>query len=166
MPKPHVANRQISRWKTVSVNFTNDDFVCIGLFNAFNELHPDARVLDIYWNNKRAAQYRCTDEICTFYNIERLVDNTALSAERAAISFQGISVEEGTKRLWSNLHFAGIQMNKISCFEAIEDACRYFPLRSIITIYTNPEIRVAYLDWVLAVTKDFNQLIKYSYEPA
>ncbi|WP_157474323.1 hypothetical protein [Leucothrix mucor] len=158
MSKPHITDR----WKTVSVNFTNDDFVCIGLFRAFNDSHADAKILDIYWNNKHAARYRCTQEICTVYNIERLIDDTALSPEKASASFRGISIEKGTKMLWSNLHFAGIEIDKIACLETVEDACSYFPLRGDITIYTDPEVRVAYLDWVLAVTRDFNQLIKYS----
>lgn len=154
--------RYSPRRKTVSIHLTDDEFDCIGLLNAFNRLHPDARILNIIWNSKPAAQYRCTQEICTVNNIERLVNGTALSPEKEEANFQGASIEDGSRMLWSKLHFAGVDLTKLPCFEEAEDGCLHFPLRSTIAIYTDSETRVAYLDWVMAVIKDFNQLLEHN----
>lgn len=151
-----------TRWKTVSIHLTNDEFVCASLASAFNQLHPEAEILNIIWNNKSAAQYRCTQETCKISDIERLINNTALPPEKANANFQGTSIDEGTRMLWSKLHFAGIDPTKLTCFEVVENGCLHFPLRSSIEIYTDLKTRVAYLDWVMAVTKNFNQLVKHN----
>lgn len=151
-----------TRWKTISIHLTNDEFVCTHLLNAFNKLHPEAKILNVIWNNKPAAQYRCTQKICTINEIERLVGGIALFSEQAIANFQGTSVEEGTRMLWSKLHFAGVNLSELHCFEDVENGHIYFPLRSTMAIYTDLKTRVAYLDWVMAVTKNFNQLVKHN----
>lgn len=151
-----------ARWKTASIHLDDDEFVCASLVSAFNQLHPEAKILNIIWNNKSAAQYRCTQETCTISDIVRLIDGSALHSEKAKANFQDTSIDEGTRMLWSKLHFAGIDPTKLPSFEAIENGCLHFPLRSTIAIYTDSKTRVAYLDWVMAVIKDFNQLIKHN----
>lgn len=162
MLNTHDTQPSSGRYKTASVHFTNDDFVCVGLLNAFNQQHPNALVLDVIWNGKPVARYRCTKKTCTIGDIERLIGDAALSPEKANADFKGTSVEEGTKLLWSNLHLAGVNPSELPYFGAVENGCLHFPLRSAIAIYTDPQVRVTYLDWVIAVTKSFDRLLGHS----
>lgn len=45
------------RWKTVSVYLTDNEFCHTGLLEAFNQKHPEASVLTVFWNNEAVAQY-------------------------------------------------------------------------------------------------------------
>jgi hypothetical protein len=154
------------RWKTVSVYLTDNEFCHTGLLEAFNQRHPEASVLNVFWNNEAVAQYRCTEKTCRLNNFERLINNAPISRERASADFFDTSVEQGTKKLWSNLYFAGIDPALVSCFEAIESGSQYLPLQDDIQIHTDSETRVAYLDWTSAVIKNFDALIQFSRETA
>ncbi|WP_022950237.1 hypothetical protein [Leucothrix mucor] len=154
------------RWKTVSVYLTDNEFGRRGLLEAFNQHHPEASVLNVFWNNKAVAQYRCTEETCRFSNFERLVDGAPIPVEQANADFLETSVEQGTKQLWSNLYFAGIDPALVSDFEAIENGSQYLPLQDNIQVHTDSQTRVAYLDWSSAVIKNFDALIQFSRETA
>lgn len=154
------------RWKTVSVYLTDNEFCHTGLLEAFNQKHPEASVLTVFWNNEAVAQYRCTEKTCRLNNFERLINNAPISSEQANADFLNTSVEQGTKKLWSNLYFAGIDPTSVSYFEAIEHGSQYLPLQDNIRIHTDPKARVAYLDWTRAVIKNFDALIQFSRETA
>lgn len=149
------------RWKTVSVHLSSAEFDLMGLVRAFNQ-NPEASILTVVWNNKVAAQYRCTNEYCMLTNFERLADNFPITTEQAEANFLDRSVEDGTKQLWSTLYLAGIDPSLVPSFESIENGTQHMPLKDTIQIYTDTQTRVIYLDWSLAVIKNFNALVQFS----